>query len=126
MDFSPPKECLYPVPSLKRGPPPPFTPPDAAQKRDAASLEISCFVIKSDVFFQCCFIAKLTRTDRLNIKGMVAGSDRRYRHRCSWGWLERGPRASCTERLQSAEVKRAPARAALRSQAGVPGVALGE
>lgn len=51
--------------------------------------------------FQCCFIAKLTRTDCSNTRGTVAGSDGCCRHRCSWGWLGRGPRASCTKQRQS-------------------------
>lgn len=79
MDSSLPKECLYPVPRLKRAPPPPFTSPDTAQKSDAASFEILCVVIKSDVFPM--LLHDKTDGDRLNIKGTVAGSNRCYRHR---------------------------------------------
>lgn len=88
MDFSLPKKCLYPVPRLKRAPPPPFASPDTAQKCDAASIKIPCVVIKSDCFFQCCFITELTgqREDR-----RIGGWEYRcYRHRCSNGWLTAG------------------------------------
>lgn len=52
---------------------------------DAASFEISCVAIESDVFPM--LLHYKTGGDRLSITGRMAGSIRGSRHHCCYGWL---------------------------------------
>lgn len=83
MDLSLPKECLYPVPTLDHTLL--HLHPHTAQKVLLPLVRFHALWLQA-MFFQCCFIAKLMRTDGLYLKGRVAGRGGGCQHR----WVTAG------------------------------------